>query len=164
MIPRRLLIGYDASAEARDAIAIAAAICESGTAVVVNVWDVLTPDAITAPDIASVAAPPREELSAAAFERAAIRTAREGADLAYDAGLASEFAACHGSGVEGIATALVEAADRWHADLIVVGRRDMSRVREFVLGSVSHAVVRSTSRPVLVVPAGAASAGKPSGP
>ena len=159
VIPRRLLIGYDGSAEARDAIATAADICENGTAVVVNVWDVLRPEAVLAPGLAGVAAPPRESDSASAVERAAIRRAREGADLAREAGLACEFAACHGSGVEGVASALVEAADRWDADLIVVGRRDISRVREFVLGSVSHAVVRAASLPVLVVSAGAASAG-----
>jgi nucleotide-binding universal stress UspA family protein len=160
VIPRRLLIGYDGSAEARDAIATAADICENGTAVVVNVWDVLRPEAIIAPDLAGAVAPPREDPSVSAGEHAAIRRARDGAELAHEAGLASEFAACRGSGVEGIATALVEAADRWEADLIVVGRRDVSRVREFVLGSVSHAVVRGTSRPVLVVPANAASSGE----
>lgn len=154
VIPRRLLIGYDGSAEARDAIKTAADVCENGTAVVVNVWDVLSPASIAAPELAAAAQPPREVVSASAGERAAIRCARDGADLAHEAGLASEFAACHGSGVEGIATALVDAADRWNADLIVVGRRDKSRIREFVLGSVSHAVVRAANRPVLVVPAG----------
>jgi nucleotide-binding universal stress UspA family protein len=154
VIPRRLLIGYDGSPEARDAIAVAADICETGTAVVVTVWDVPAAEAIAGPGLAGVAAPTRDEVSLSAVERAAIRRAREGADLAYEAGLASEFAACPGSGVEGIAAALIEAADRWSADLIVVGRRDMSRVRELVLGSVSHAVARSATRPVLVVPAG----------
>jgi nucleotide-binding universal stress UspA family protein len=156
VLPRRLLIGYDGTAEARDAIETAAGICENGTAVVVNVWDVVTAEAIAAPDLAVVAAPPRGDLSVSAAERAAIRCARDGADLAHAVGLASEFAACHGSGVEGIASALVAAADRWHADLIVVGRRDISRIREFVLGSVSHAVVRTADRPVLVVGARAA--------
>jgi nucleotide-binding universal stress UspA family protein len=153
VIPRRLLIGYDGSTESRDALAVAADICENGTAVVVAVWDVPGPGAIPVPDLAGAALPPGEDLSARAVERAAIRRAREGAELARDAGLASEFAACPGSGAEGIATALVEAADRWSVDLIVVGRRDMSRVRELVLGSVSHAVVRAATRPVLVVPA-----------
>lgn len=153
MIPQRLLIGYDGSAEACRAIAVAADVCENGTAVVVNVWNVLSPDAIATPDLAGVLSATGEDRSAPAVERAAIRRAREGAELAREAGFAPEFAACRGSGVEGIATALVEAADRWHADLIVVGRRDMSRVREIVLGSVSHAVVRTANRPVLVVPA-----------
>jgi nucleotide-binding universal stress UspA family protein len=36
----------------------------------------------------------------------------------------------------------------------VVGRRDVSRLHELVLGSVSDVVVRHSKRPVLVVPEG----------
>ena len=37
--------------------------------------------------------------------------------------------------------AIVEEAERWNADLIVLGAHGYSAIRRFLLGSVSHAVV-----------------------
>jgi nucleotide-binding universal stress UspA family protein len=154
VIPHRLVIGYDGSRDADHAIAVAGHICETGTALVVSVWDVLEP-AATADPVPSGAplAPRATEVSLRQAERTAIGRARDGAEVAREAGFAPEFDARQGSGASGIAQALVDAADRWEADLIVVGRRDMSRIRELVLGSVSNAVVHAADRPVLVVPA-----------
>ena len=145
----RIVIGYDGSDDARHAIEVAALATAPAHALVVTVWDVVPSVVTAAPLTGGVAA--GQAVSAA--ERVALRKAREGADLARDTGLAPEFAAPAGSGVPGIADALVAAAEGWRADLIVVGRRDMSRLRELVLGSVSDAVVRASPRPVLVVPA-----------
>jgi nucleotide-binding universal stress UspA family protein len=49
------------------------------------------------------------------------------------------------------ADALVAFADQRDAALVVVGSRGRSAIKEVVLGSVARAVVRRTSRPVLVV-------------
>jgi nucleotide-binding universal stress UspA family protein len=46
---------------------------------------------------------------------------------------------------------IVRVADEWAADLIVVGARGLTGLKEFVLGSVSSAVVRWAPCPVLVV-------------
>lgn len=46
---------------------------------------------------------------------------------------------------------ILEYADEIHADLIIVGSRGLSGIREFVLGSVSHNVVQHAKAPVLVV-------------
>lgn len=46
---------------------------------------------------------------------------------------------------------IVRVADEWAADLVVVGARGLSGVKEFVLGGVSSAVVRWAPCPVLVV-------------
>jgi nucleotide-binding universal stress UspA family protein len=43
-------------------------------------------------------------------------------------------------------------ADEYEAELIVVGRRGVSRLEAVVLGSVSNDTVREARRPVLVVP------------
>lgn len=46
---------------------------------------------------------------------------------------------------------LVALADSVDADLIVVGSRQLGRVKRAMLGSVSQAVLEKTSRPVLLV-------------
>jgi nucleotide-binding universal stress UspA family protein len=51
-----------------------------------------------------------------------------------------------------IGRVLDELADEYEADLIVVGRRGVSRLEAIVLGSVSNDTVRESRRPVLVVP------------
>ena len=152
MTGQRLLIGYDGSADARRAIAVAADIARHEQAFVVTVWDVVRPGATAAPPGAAFAALSAPEDPAPDPTHAAIATAKEGAELARDAGLMPQFAARHGSGVRGTADALIDAAESWGADLIVVGRRDVSRLHELVLGSVSDLVVRHSERPVLVVP------------
>ena len=49
------------------------------------------------------------------------------------------------------AAAVVEFARERDAELIVVGSRGLGRVRGLLLGSVSHAIVSNSDRPVLVV-------------
>ena len=52
------------------------------------------------------------------------------------------------------AVGLLEAAAGWHADLLVVGARGHGSVEQFLLGSVSRAVVHGANLPVLVVRGG----------
>ena len=49
------------------------------------------------------------------------------------------------------AVGLLETAAGWHADLLVVGARGHGSVEQFLLGSVSRAVVHGANLPVLVV-------------
>ena len=92
-----------------------------------TVWDALRPGG-AASAVVGVQLPPETRRAISESERAAIRKAREGAELAREAGLAPEFDARQGSGVGGIAEALIDAAETWDADLIVVGCRDTSRL------------------------------------
>lgn len=46
---------------------------------------------------------------------------------------------------------IVEAADQWKADYIVMGARGMGPLRGSLLGSVSYGVIHQTRCPVLVV-------------
>jgi nucleotide-binding universal stress UspA family protein len=152
MTGQRLLIGYDGSLDARHAIAVAADTAGPAKAFVVAVWDVVRPAAMSASPGAAFAVVSSPDEPVPDPEHAALATAKEGAELARDAGLVPEFDARHGSGVRGVADALIDAAESWDADLIVVGRRDVSRLHELVLGSVSDIVVRHSEHPVLVVP------------
>lgn len=49
------------------------------------------------------------------------------------------------------ATVVGAVADRENADIVVVGRRGRGGVKELLLGSVSHALVLHSKRPVLVI-------------
>ena len=51
----------------------------------------------------------------------------------------------------GVGPTLVREAERWTADLIVVGRHDRGALERLVLGSVGEAVVRAAAIPVLLV-------------
>jgi nucleotide-binding universal stress UspA family protein len=59
--------------------------------------------------------------------------------------------------VEGdAADALITAAVKWHATVIMVGTHGRRGLRRFMLGSVAESIVRASNIPVLVVPARAA--------
>jgi nucleotide-binding universal stress UspA family protein len=45
---------------------------------------------------------------------------------------------------------VIEAAKRWKADIIVIGSNRMADIATMVLGSVSHHLLRTTGRPVLI--------------
>ena len=54
--------------------------------------------------------------------------------------------------VEGIANAILEAADSVSARLIVCGQRGRGVLRSTLLGSVSHTLASHTRRPILIAP------------
>jgi nucleotide-binding universal stress UspA family protein len=144
-----VVIGYDGSADSEHAIDFAARILRVETALVVHVWHGALAVETTSP-FGAPAPPTREE--EAALEQIAVRTAEEGAARARQAGLSAEADVRRGAGPEDIATTLLDVAEQRDADLVVVGRRGMSRIKAIVLGSVSDAVVRAGRRPVAVVP------------
>ena len=75
-----------------------------------------------------------------AIMSAAIRRVR-------DAGVAVERVVAHGRPV---AETVAETAETWNADMIVVGSSRMSDIASLVFGSVSHHLLRTTGRPVLI--------------
>lgn len=52
---------------------------------------------------------------------------------------------------ERVATVINEEADRWSADLIVIGTHGRAGITRLLLGSVAEGVVRAASVPVLMV-------------
>jgi len=145
-----IVIGYDGSDEARYAIDAAATILRATEAVVANVWRPAAVAATTMP-LAAPATPPPSDEQDAALERAAWRVAEEGAQQASDAGLRARPELRCGVSAD-VGRLLGALADEYEADLVVVGRRGVSRVEAIVLGSVSNDTVRESRRPVLVVP------------
>jgi nucleotide-binding universal stress UspA family protein len=147
---RRIVIGYDGSDDARNAVATAARILCADWALVVNVWHDRAVAAVSVP----AAAPPPFPFpkQGAELERAAQATADEGAEHARAAGLEAVAAIRRGGAPADIARALHEVADGYEADLIVVGHRHASRIESALFGSVASSSVREERHPVLVVP------------
>jgi nucleotide-binding universal stress UspA family protein len=148
------LLCYDGSAAAREAITRSAAILGGGPAVVLLVWEL--GDGATVLRTAHPAVVPmlRElllELNAEA-KAAADKTAAEGARLASAAGFGADPLAALQRG--SVWQSIVQNADECDARALILGTRPRSRVRVFLAGSVSRAVARSCTRPVLAVPLG----------
>ena len=145
-----VLLCYDGSPDAAEAIRHAAGLTGGGPAVVLYVW--LPPSALllagkTVADEHPLAPAITEFDSATRGE--AERVAAEGAEIAREAGFdASPLAERAGRGVW---RAIVKVADEQDARAVVVGSHGHSAASA-MLGSVSHGVVNHCRRPVLVAP------------
>jgi nucleotide-binding universal stress UspA family protein len=143
-----LLLCYDGSADATDAIERAGALFPGRDALVVTVWQ---PTA----QLGSFAWAGATESMVDFFEvdRAAAevggRVADEGVRIARAAGLNAEPIAVEGAGP--VWETIVTVAEGHQASMIVVGSRGLSGLRSMLLGSVSIAVVHHADRPTLVI-------------
>ena len=140
-----VLICFDGSASARRAITAAAELLGPRRAVVLDVGPPVTP----AESFAAMSAIPidlfEEENAADALVRA-----REGGELARTAGFEAEARAMVAAPTwQGI----VDAATELDVDVIVMGSRGLTGIREALDGSISHQVAEHAGRPVLIVPA-----------
>lgn len=92
-----------------------------------------------------------------ALDRAALDAseviAAEGAELARAKGLEAESLVS--SAVVTASEAILDAADRLDADIIVIGSRGLRGVRATVLGSTSANVLHHATLPTLVIPSDA---------
>jgi nucleotide-binding universal stress UspA family protein len=143
-MPGVIVIGYDGSGPARHAIDVAAQVVRAAEAIVVNVWSPTVP--MTMPS----AGPPPPAVGDPALEAAAWKIADEGVRRAADAGFAARPEIRCGA-VADVGGLLAAIADERDADLVLVGRRGVSRIEAAVFGSVSQDTVRASHRPVLVV-------------
>lgn len=148
-LPSKILIAVDLSAAARHAIAYTCNIVAPGAQV----------------HLVSIAENPRTLVPTGSFVRAALDEAR--AELLRDADAAlaearDAFAACnahvdmeaidlskHGGD---IAHALIDVAQAWGAELIVVGAHQRHGLMRWVEGTVSAPLARLARCPILVVP------------
>lgn len=71
-------------------------------------------------------------------------------DQAAQAGVNVETALIQGSGRR-ISSEIVDEADRWKADLIVMGTHGRHGLERLILGSVAEGVARSALTPVLLI-------------
>jgi nucleotide-binding universal stress UspA family protein len=143
-----LVLCFDGSEDARQAIERAGALFAGRRALVVTVWQPiadLNRLAWTGPTASPVDV---VELNRAAAEDGR-RVADEGARVALEAGLRAEPLAVEATG--SVWRTIVEIADRHDAATIVMGSRGLTGVRSMLLGSVSNAVVHHADRPTLVI-------------
>jgi nucleotide-binding universal stress UspA family protein len=146
-----ILVGYDGSEDARQAIEEAGKLLPGQPTTVVTVWEpfieVLAHASFGAAMSAGIVN--LEEIDVATRKAAETR-AEEGAELARLAGLNAQ--ARTRSQVTSTAAAILEEASELDATAIVVGSRGLTGVKSLVLGSVSHGLIHHADRTVIVVP------------
>jgi nucleotide-binding universal stress UspA family protein len=146
-----VLVGYDGSPDAANALAIGARLLPDSAADVVHLWA----PPFASPDLRRRllrTATSLDELSASLEHEGAAeaeRIAAQGVALAQAAGWQAEPLAHRSYGDEGLELARV--AEKLRAAAVVVGSRGLSGAQA-VLGSVSDGVTHSSPAPVLVVP------------
>jgi nucleotide-binding universal stress UspA family protein len=139
-----ILICYDGSPGARQAVEHAGRLLPGTRAVVLNVWS--SPAGMAACGLAGTA--PHDFGD---WMRSASDVAADGVQRARAAGLDAVALTTNGM-VEGIWRSILALAGECGADLIVVGSRGLTGLRAIIAGSVSRSLVEHARRPVLVVP------------
>jgi nucleotide-binding universal stress UspA family protein len=152
-----VLIGYDGSDDAENAIQRASELLAPRRAVVAFVWDSLS-ELLLHTDIDNLTGSMREaaeELDAEDAEEAE-RIAQRGGELAEQAGFDAIPTVARGR--PRAWPTLLELAREHDAQAVVVGSRGLGKVKSALLGSVSSGVLDHADRPVLIVPPGRDSA------
>jgi nucleotide-binding universal stress UspA family protein len=143
-----LILCYDGSIDARNAIRRAGGLFAGRRALVVTVWE-----PTTIPGSLGFAGETAGMYDLAELNRAVAedggRLADEGVRIAQEAGLLAEPVAMEATGP--VWKTIVEIADRDDAATIVMGSRGLTGLRAMLLGSVSSAVVHHANRPTLIV-------------
>lgn len=149
-----VLIAYDGSDTARQAVREAGKLFGSRQVLVVTVWEPgLAYEAeIPMPDLGTPAVPidieGARELEEELHQRA-VRTAQAGAGLAQSVGLEAKGLAV--ADKVNVADTVVGLARRRGAAAIVVGSRGLKGLRARLEGSTSNAILRHAPCPVVVV-------------
>jgi nucleotide-binding universal stress UspA family protein len=146
-----VLVCYDGSDDAKCALDRAAELFAGRSCVVLCVYE----HGWTNLKVAWPSDEQLESLQAAASQGAAT-FADEGVALAVARGLTAEPVSRLARGP--IWQLILSVADEYDAAAIVLGSRGHNAVKSLVLGSVSNAVANHSSRPVVIVPRGAAAA------
>jgi nucleotide-binding universal stress UspA family protein len=131
-----ILICYDGSANAQEAIDRAGLLMAGGEATVLVIWETVLE---TMTRVGSVG-----------MGFGMLDTAAEGVQRAVAAGLVAQPRIVNRT--DDIAAVILAEASELDADVIVLGTRGLGGVKSVMLGSVSHAVLHHADRPVLVVP------------
>jgi nucleotide-binding universal stress UspA family protein len=146
-MPGKLLVAVDFSEVGRAALDAAIALAKDlgATLVLTHAFQraFMAPE-LAAPPIAATVT----DLEAREEEGDAIDLTTEWAALARSAGLRVETETVQGD----VATAVVAAARRHGATMIVVGTHGRTGMQRLLLGSTAEVIVRHADRPVLVVP------------
>ncbi len=150
-----ILIAYDGSSPAREAVEQAGALFAPREAVVLTVWEPGLSEFMLVPDATGIGTTmlPYDPSVAREIDRAgedhANDIAQDGRDLAQRAGLRATALVVRD--VTNAADAIVAAAAEHRAGAIVIGSRGLRGLRSKLLGSTSGEVLRKAGRPVVVV-------------
>ena len=153
---RPVVVAYDGSDEAQEALRTAAALFSGRTLLVVSVWEPgLALAMATTPDLSGLTYMPPSVEEAAMVDRAqrdhAADTASAGAALARELGARAEPLSVPDE--VDIAETIASLADRSNACAVVVGSRGLGRIKSRMLGSTSQEMLRRADCPLLVVKA-----------
>ena len=161
-----VLLCFDGSDSARQAIEHAGKVLGGRSAIVLTVWEsvgsailrhTFSGESELGREAREVSEEVVDELDSRTAERA-LATATEGAALAAAAGFDARplapraIARAVERDTATVWRAVLAAADDADAELIVLGRRGRSGLASMLLGSVSYGVVHNSARPVLIVP------------
>lgn len=143
-----ILIAYDGSPDAQEAIKRAAALFPGQQVTVLTVWQRFVETIASAG--AGMAVIVDYDAIDSATERAAEEQAAAGVEVVREAGLEATARVASSSGT--VAATILTEADAVDADAILMGTRGLSGLKSLLLGSVSNAVLQHADRPVVVVP------------
>jgi nucleotide-binding universal stress UspA family protein len=149
-----VVIAYDGSPAARQAIVATARILRSCPALVVTVWEEGLAYAQPPMPAGGMIAEPMVEPGMAldvdhALHEQADRVSREGADFARAAGIEAEPLAV--ADERNVAATLISVADERHAAAILIGSRGLGGIRARLEGSTSKSLLKHATCPVIVV-------------
>jgi nucleotide-binding universal stress UspA family protein len=144
-----VLICYDGSDRAANAIAVTASLFPGAQAHVLNVWEPMERIVARYSALGPYLGEGIGEADAG-IEREAGDLAAAGAKLASDAGL---VATPHSAKLRtSVWEAVVHASDELDVDAIITGTRSLHGVREALSNTLSHALLQRSERPVLAIP------------
>jgi nucleotide-binding universal stress UspA family protein len=152
---RPVVVAFDGSPDAEDAVRAAAGLFPGRTLVVVSVWEPGLAMAMTSPPdglsgLSSAAPDPETMAIVDRLEQDRARDAAEaGAALARERGATAEPHPVPDD--VDVAETLAAVADARDAAAVVVGSRGLGRVKSALLGSTSRRLMHHTKRPVVVI-------------
>ena len=146
--PSPIVVCYDGSPAAADAIDAAGTLFPGRPAIILYVWSGIAAERVRTTSVAIVREALIEEVRAAA-RREASAVAKEGTDLARRAGLRAKPLTVETG--EGAADAIVRVATKESAAAVVVGRPSRTRLGSLRPGSVARSVLDRCPLPVVVV-------------
>lgn len=143
-----ILIAYDGSPDAHEAIERAAVLFPGQPVTVLTVWQRFV-ETLAAAGAGMAVLVDYDEIDSAT-EKAAAEQAEAGVQVVTDAGLEATPRVALANGT--IAATILAEAAAVNADAVLMGTRGLSGIKSMLLGSVSSAVVQHADRPVVIVP------------